>query len=237
MRCASGFRLTRIEPSMAPTPEQARLVADLKCGALQAPIPILSAQNGVAGSVAPLTHRLAENPAIVDALYRWRRAHVRAFLTVFSPTLEKTRNYLTAFSLPDPARILFLIADCEGRYVGHIGLCNIAAEEAEIDNVLRGEPVDSPDFMVCAHRALLDWVFSRLNIRVAYLNVLADNERGLRTYAKVGFREVARIPLVREEQADGYRLIPGHVPDGARAAATLVRMELVSDAFDRGQAR
>lgn len=222
---------------MAPTLEQARIVADLKCGRAQTPITILSAQNRMAGSLAPITHRLAGNPAIIDALYRWRRAHMEAFLTVFSPTPEKTRSYLTAFSLPDPARILFVIADCQGRYVGHIGLCNIAAEVAELDNVMRGELVDSPGFMVYAHRALLNWAFTRLNIPSAYLNVLADNERALRTYAKVGFREVARIPLVREEQADGYRLIPGDAVDAARPAATLVRMEIKRDAFYRGQAR
>ena len=62
-----------------------------------------------------------------------------AFLTVFAPTPEKTRNYLNDFSLPDPARMLFLVADCDNRYVGHIGLCNIAADGAEIDNVMRGE--------------------------------------------------------------------------------------------------
>jgi hypothetical protein len=62
-----------------------------------------------------------------------------AFLTVFDPTPEKTRHYLTAFSRPDPSRIRFLV-ERDNRPVGHIGLCNTAADGAEIDNVMRGEP-------------------------------------------------------------------------------------------------
>ena len=212
---------------MAPTPEQARIVANLKSGLSEFSIPILSAQTSVTGFLIPITHRLAEDRAIVDALFRWRRAHMKAFLTVFTPTLEKTQNYLTDFSLPDPARILFLAADRASRHVGHIGLCNITADGAEIDNVVRGESVDNPDFMVHAHSALLRWAFSVLDIPLAYLNVLAHNERALRTYRKVGFREVARTRLVREEQDDGYRLRPASISNRDAAVATLARMEIV----------
>jgi RimJ/RimL family protein N-acetyltransferase len=223
---------------MAPTPEQACVIAGLKSGLPRAmSIPILSAQASVAGSLVPMTYRLAEDPVVVDALFRWRRSHMTAFLTVFIPTLEKTRNYLTAFSLPDGARILFLIADRESRYVGHIGLCNIAADGAEIDNVIRGEPVDGPDFMVCAHNALLGWAFASLDIPLAYLNVLAHNERAIRTYRKVGFRAVSRTPLVREEQGGGYRLRPAFPSNGGSAEAALVRMEIPREALYRGQSR
>ena len=221
---------------MAPTSEQALTIANLKSSPSRARIPILSAQACI-GFLVPVTHELAENADVIDALYRWRRAQMAAFLTVFSPTPEKTRNYLTAFSLPDPARILFLVADLHGRHVGHVGLCNIAAAGAEIDNVVRGEPVNNRDLMVCAHRTLLQWAFPNLDIPSAYLNVLAHNERALQTYCKVGFREVTQIPLAREEQDDGYRLIPACASNGGRAVASLVRMEIARDAFYREQSR
>jgi RimJ/RimL family protein N-acetyltransferase len=223
---------------MAPTPEQARIVANLKSGPPHGmSIPILSAQASVAGFLTPVTHQMAENEAVVEALFRWRRSHMAAFLTVFIPTLEKTHHYLTSFSLPDAARILFLVADREHRYVGHIGLCNIAAEGAEIDNVVRGEPIDIPGFMVCAHNALLRWAFASLDIPLAYLNVLAHNRRAIRTYRRIGLRAVNRIPLVREEQDGGYRLRPACVPSSGGVEPMLVRMEIPREAFYRDQSR
>jgi RimJ/RimL family protein N-acetyltransferase len=162
---------------------------------------------------------------------------MRSFLTVFEPTLEKTRNYLTAFSLPDDARILFLLVSRENRYVGHIGLCNIAADGGEIDNVIRGEPVDSPGFMVCAHEALLCWAFASLDLPSAYLNVLADNVRAIQTYEKVGFRAIERTPLLREEHEGGYRLRPISASSDDATGPMLIRMEILRDSFYRKQSR
>jgi RimJ/RimL family protein N-acetyltransferase len=200
-------------------------------------IPIASADGTAAGFLTPVTSQLAEDPAIIDALFRWRRSHMRSFLTVFNPTLEKTRNYLTAFSLPDHARILFLVVDRENRHVGHIGLCNIAPNGGEIDNVIRGEPVDVPGFMVCAHKALLRWAFSSLDLPLAYLNVLADNARAMQTYERVGFRATARTSLACEEHDGGYRLRPVAGSSGNGTGPVLVRMEILRDSFYREQSR
>jgi len=223
---------------MRPTAEQARIIASLKSGSLpDMSIPIASGEGAAAGFLTPITYRLAEDATIVDALFRWRRSHMRSFLTVFDPTLEKTRNYLTGFSLPDDARILFLVVDSENRHVGHIGLCNIAPDGGEIDNVIRGEPVDIPGFMVCAHKALLRWAFARLGLPLAYLNVLADNMRAIQTYEKVGFRSVGRTPLLREEHEGGYRLRPVSGSSGNGTGPMLIRMEILRDSFYRKQSR
>jgi len=220
---------------MTPTAEQARIVASLKSGSPpEVRITIASAEEAVAGFLTPITHQLAEDPEIIDALFRWRRSHMRSFLTVFDPTLEKTRNYLTAFSLPDHARILFLVTNRENRYVGHIGLCNIASDGGEIDNVIRGEPVGIPGFMVCAHQALLRWAFRNLEFPLAYLKVLDDNTRAIRTYEKVGFRAVGWTSLVREEHVGGYRLKPISGSSGG-TGPVLVRMEVLRDSFYRKQ--
>src|SRR5215213_626948 len=144
----------RAETSVSPSSNQARIVAHLKIApSLDEPIPVISAELDVVGTLTPITRQLAADESVVDALYRWRARHMASFLTVFLPTREKTRSYLTGFSLADPARILFLVRDRHDRKVGHIGLCNISPSGAEIDNVIRGETVDVPNFMVLVHNA------------------------------------------------------------------------------------
>jgi RimJ/RimL family protein N-acetyltransferase len=216
---------------MHPSSEQAHLIANLKVAPpLDQLIPVHPADAGVAGFLAPVTEQMAFDPSLIEALFRWRREHMTAFLTVFVPTLEKTRGYLLDFSLPDPARLLFLIKDRHHRAVGHIGLCNIAPSGAEVDNVIRGEPVDVPNFMVLVHKALLDWAFSALDVPMTYLNVLDHNTRAIRTYQKVGFKVISRTPLIREDFKDGYKLVPTKRHAGL-ARPMLLRMELQRDSF------
>jgi RimJ/RimL family protein N-acetyltransferase len=206
---------------------QERLVAELKDGARpEFPHPIAAVDRSVIGSLEPITHKLAADPRVIEALFRWRRAHMDSFLTVFTPSLEKTRQYLASFSLPDPARVLFLLRDAQGRLVGHVGLCNISENAAEIDNVVRGEQAPCPAFMTSALATLLRWAFSDLRIPLAYLQVLSRNERALKAYEKVGLTEVSRTPTIRQDIPGGYKLIPAAGHDTGPRGPHLIRMEV-----------
>jgi RimJ/RimL family protein N-acetyltransferase len=218
---------------MTSASHQARIIAQLKADDDAAPsLPIVAEHGERLGRLVPFNLRLAGDASLVRALCEWRAAHSKAFLTVFAPDAEATRDYLTRFSLPDPARILFLIEDVAGRPVGNIGLCNVSEGDAELDNVLRGEAVTAKDFMVHAHRALLRWSFSQLGVRLVYLNVIDDNERAIRCYYKIGFREGARRALLRQVQEHGYRLVPESSASGEPTGLHLIRMELDRISFD-----
>jgi RimJ/RimL family protein N-acetyltransferase len=175
---------------------------------------------------------LAGDASVLDALYRWRLAHMQAFLTRFTPSLDSTSKYLLSYSLPDSKRVLFLIDDLTGRHVGHIGLCNITPASIELDNVVRGESVNIPSFMVSAQKTLLSWAFSQLDVPLAYLNVLEDNKRAIRSYSKTGFVARTSTPLGREEIEGGHRLVPLSGPVSGTPAGFLVRMELARESFD-----
>jgi len=215
---------------MAPTPEQARLIARLKSDEEAHPLPIHNEAGGLAGYLTPVTHRLAQSTTVQEALFRWRKAHLTSFLTVFTPSVEKTKAFLLNYSLPDPARILFLVSELDSRAIGNIGLCNIEPVSAELDNVIRGEAPKCAGLMPGAQRALLDWAFSALKVPLVYLNVLADNARAVRAYRNVGFVEVARTPLTRQPFEEGYRLVPASAATGD---AELARMEISSANFYR----
>jgi RimJ/RimL family protein N-acetyltransferase len=213
--------------TMAPTQNQARVIVNLKAYSVNEPsLPIADDRGGTIGRLIPVNSRLAKSERVIRALYNWRKAHMTSFLTVFTPDLDSTRDYLTRFSIPDPGRILFLIADSAGRLVGNIGLCNICRHRAELDNVIRGEKIEQADFMVFAQWALLRWAFSSLDVRHVYLNVLAHNKRAIRSYEKAGFRDISRTPLVRRSIEGGYRLVPAPDPEGEATDMLLITMEL-----------
>lgn len=151
-------------------------------------------------------------------------------MSVFTPTIEGTRTYLKRVVLRDPARILFLIVDVAFHPIGVIGLRNVSATEAELDNVIRGERVETRGFMNSVQRKLLDWTFLKLGVRLIYLNVLGHNARAIRAYEKVGFTLVARTALVRQRNSDGYNLAPAPA-QGEPTDLQLARMEIYRNSF------
>jgi RimJ/RimL family protein N-acetyltransferase len=174
----------------------------------------------------PVTNALAASPEIIEHLFRWRQVHMESFVTVFTPWIEKTRHYLSSFSLPDPARALFMLCDRNHRFVGHIGLCGITPLTAEIDNVIRGEPPPAPKFMASALLTVLRWTFKELDIPSANLHVLSNNRRAIELYRIVGFIETSRAATVREATPDGYRLIPATSGVAGAAGPDLISMTI-----------
>jgi len=213
------------------TSEQRRVIADLKSDQRSISLPILGPDDGAIGRLTPVTPSLAARTEVVQSLCRWRATHALSFLTVFTPTPDNVRDYLVKYSLPDPARVLFLVQDDGGRLVGNIGFCNIAAESAELDNVLRGEPANPVRLMTDAQTALLDWAFRILRVQGVYLQVLAANTRAIRLYERIGFATTGQVGLTRVPQGDGYRLVPAGPTDLDPPVAHLKRMEITSDQF------
>lgn len=211
-------------------PAQGDLIARLKAPGETAdgPIDIRGADDEVIARLVVIDQARAADPEVVQSLFRWRAASMTGFLTVFEPTIEKTRGYLEKLVLTDPARILFLILDPNGRPVGNIGLCNVTAADAEVDNIVRGERVETPNFMARVQAGLIAWARERLGVARVYLNVLSDNERAVNSYLKAGYVETGRTPLVREAIEGGYRLVP--TPGGGDPAEpVLIQMRIDLD--------
>jgi hypothetical protein len=216
---------------MAPTGNQARIIADLKNSkGHQLAVKVRANTGTVVGHLVPIGHDLSNRDCVIEDLCRWRTTHMSAFLSVFTPSVEGTRTYLRHVVLRDPARILFLVADAAFRPIGVIGLRNVSANEAEFDSVIRGATVETRGFMNSVQRTLLDWTFLNLRVRSVYLNVLGHNARAIRAYEKVGFTLVARTALVRQRNGDGYNLAPPPA-EGEATDLQLARMEINRDSF------
>jgi hypothetical protein len=147
---------------MTLTADQAEMIAALKSGRGRRSLPIRTDKDTL-GHLVPVTAQLAGDERVVDVLCRWRGANRSCFLTVFTPSVERTSAYFLDYLLPDPARILFIVHAADSTMVGNIGLCNVARDGAEVDNVIRGEASPLSTIMVDAQRTLLDWSFRELD--------------------------------------------------------------------------
>jgi RimJ/RimL family protein N-acetyltransferase len=221
--------------AMGPTKQQAAVIAALKeaDAPLAFPIYVAGASSAI-GSLMPVSRQTSRDPDVIEHICRWRAQARTCFLTVFEPRPETTLSYLTDIVLADPARILFLIADHEGRLIGNIGLCAVAGASAELDNVNRGEAPPSQGFMRRACSALLAFAANRLMVSSVYLHVLHDNAAAIGFYRKLGFAETARTPLFRQPMVGGYKLVATPGATTETTAQMLVRMEPVGRQFATG---
>jgi len=158
------------------------------------------------------------NPRVDDVakLTAWRNRHHRSFLTEFTATEERTKDWLTGAVTADDSRVLFMIEERNGGVLGYVGLAFIdwANRYGEADSVVRGEAV-SPGIMGAAVKSLINWGRAELKILDYGVRVLSDNP-ALDFYNKQGFREKSRVSLrpVRSPTGIAWEETSGLVVEG-----------------------
>lgn len=158
---------------------------------LQIPITLATGQH-IGLLVAVSTATLDQND-VIDAITRWRTTYSRFFLTQFTPTPERTRNWLKAI-LADERRMLFTIHSGDS-LVGHYGFRDLHEGSAELDNLVRGERGGHPGLMQATVRSLSHWLFARLHVHTVFGNILADNLLAIKLHTNAGFSLGAKRPL------------------------------------------
>jgi RimJ/RimL family protein N-acetyltransferase len=164
---------------------------------------VKDAFNGVEYELLLLTGDRASDDEIINLLGRWRKENEDYFLGKFQVTMERTRAWFKNHLMEKPDRALFIVRAPDG-YIGHVGLFRFESEikSCEIDNIVRGEK-KYPGIMGAAIISMMRWGKSALGIEGYTLKVLADNERAIRLYVKLGFVETGRIPLMLITGKDG----------------------------------
>ncbi|SON56152.1 hypothetical protein HDIA_2611 [Hartmannibacter diazotrophicus] len=152
------------------------------------------------GRLVPIGPWILSRPDLIDLMTDWRRNAMRFFMSRFEASSESMAWYLRTLSVGQDNRLLFLIEDPAGRFVGHIGLSGCDGQRAEIDNLMRGLSGGHPQLVPCAERTLLDWCFGVLNLESLNLKVLSYNFVTMNLHARFGFRETRRLPLRRYEK-------------------------------------
>lgn len=95
----------------------------------------------------------------------------------------------------DRSRIGFAIMDDEGRLIGDVELEHISwrIKEAELRIAIGDKTYWGRGFGTEAVLEVLQVAFDGMSLERIYLRVQEDNERAIRSYAKAGFKKIARL--------------------------------------------
>ena len=162
-------------------------------------VSIINDRKEVIGYLIPIGPELALQDGLAVMLCRWRQRLMKYYLTQFKATPERTMIWLQQIVALEDNRLLFLITTEEDKMIGHIGLCNITSENAEIDNLVRGEQGGNPKLIFYAEVALLDWALRLLQLKNIYLRQFTDNHLGTALHSSIGFFGDASWKIIKSE--------------------------------------
>lgn len=150
-----------------------------------------------------LTTQSVYDTGIVRLLGRWRKKHEYWFPAQFPVSMKRTASWLQNRVINEPDRLLFMI-DIHGTYRGHVGLYrfDFDTNSCEIDNIVRGR-AGRKGMMAEAIQLMMRWGRETLGLTSYTLQTTSDNTRALSLYARLGFVETKRIPLVYTKTPDG----------------------------------
>lgn len=166
-------------------------------------IPILDDQNNSIGYLKPITIKHISKHDVISMLTKWRKMFMKFFLTQFTPSTERTKNWLTKVVLPSEDRILFLIYTIEDKVIGNFGVCNLSSESAELDNLIRGEKGGEHQLIYYSEISLLKWLFLELDMKSVFLHVFSNNSKTIALHERVGFEVVEEYRLWKQKTDDG----------------------------------
>lgn len=178
------------------------------------------------GWLIPVTYLHAEDEGLISSLSSWRQENQDAFPSRFTVTEDGTRSWLATQVLEKADRMLFMVADSQGKHLGHIGLANTLNDAGvmELDNVIRGIPGVEPGIMAAAVRALIAWAEETLWPDAFELKVLASNSRAIRFYRGLGFVDGGSEPMRWQDSAEGAQLVTIDSEDIESADDSLLTM-------------
>jgi len=183
------------------------------------------------GTLDPVTKVMAVGDEPASMLARWRNDHMSCFFTQFKATPERTRNWLNKVVLPDDTRLFFLIRTADDRPVGNFGICHLAQESVEVDNLIKGEPGSGVRLIFYTWLAMIDWLIRFLGVNHLYGHLFSNNAKCDRSTEAIGFRRTASFRLHRENAGGDvqYRIDFDSAPAPGEIGCT--RIEMTSSEF------
>ncbi len=144
-----------------------------------------------------LTRLRAVEPGDLERDYFWMNDPEiqRTLQNRYPLSTAEQRRWVEGTSASGPDDFLFAIETRDGIHIGNIGLHRLdqVARIAELGIMVGEREYLGRGYGTDAIIALLRWGFRELNLHRVWLRVYDFNERGRRSYLKVGFREEGRL--------------------------------------------
>ena len=174
-------------------------------------------------------HAGKTDDAVISMLTAARNANANSFLTFFTATADRTRQWLVNSVASDSSRILFALKDIySGRLYGYMGLAygDALGSRIEGDAIVRYSEQTEPGLMRTAFMQLVEWVRKDLGIQEVWIRVLSDNP-ALGFYRRCSFESISVSPLYQTRNSDGVIKALTEFPGGVAglSSKTLIYMK------------
>ena len=160
----------------------------------------------VDGYLIPIGNFFAENQDLVEKMSTWRQTHQYAYPSRFQVTETGTKTWLKNAVIENKNRLLFIVQDKNGQFIGHIGILRLDEQRCEIDNVLRGSD-STPGLISAALTEIEKFAYEELGLQILELRVLASNEHAIKFYLKNDYQELRRIGLANRADGEDVNLV------------------------------
>ncbi|MCW1429396.1 GNAT family N-acetyltransferase [Novosphingobium sp. JCM 18896] len=176
------------------------------------------------GRLAPLTEAHLADDTVIGKLTDWRNASMGSFLTQFTATPDRTRNWLRNGVLASSTQMIFLI-EADDVLIGHFGFKELTHDTVLLDNAMRGERGGHPKLLQIAGRALIDWLFANAGVAMVTGYVLSTNPAAIMLNRAIGFDRWEKLPVRREEVDGEVRLVMGEPGEDSADSTYCYRLE------------
>jgi hypothetical protein len=187
-------------------------------------IPVYDGDGKPIGTLEPFTKSSIDNWPLLEAITRWRNKSDRFFFTHFEPNTHRTRAWLNETVLADDSRLLFIIRT-QSRAIGQLGFKGLCAEEAQLDNLIRGEIGGHPRLIYYSEVALLRWLFETFALAQVIALIRMDNVAAQALHGSLGFESCGLIALENSRQQAAGSEPQGNASLARKLALTRSRFE------------
>lgn len=148
----------------------------------------ISNKTNVIGYLKPIGFEYIRDSDVFKDLYKWRKKNINFFFKQERINLNSVKKFLIKNYIYSESNILFFILDDEKKRIGHIGISNIRKNNADLDNLIRGEPGGGKEIIYNAEKTLLSWIFSNFNVKKISGRIRSDNYIALNIHQNFGFK-------------------------------------------------
>jgi RimJ/RimL family protein N-acetyltransferase len=185
--------------------ESTKLINDIITERIKVKTPIFNPNTREEiGYLSPITFSTLDDISIATKMSNWRNKNSSRFLTKFTATPERTKQWMKNSILSSTNRLMFLMYCKTNNYtrpdyklIGHLGFFNLTDTSAEGDATIRGEHGGGVDFIKYAAITNMDWFFTQFKPRSLMCRILSDNEPAINMAFAIGYEIEKEVDLYR----------------------------------------